>query len=123
MKCSLCLETFKQKELQQHINETCPKAIIDCPIYGCVVRIKREELNQHLTTNVVMHVLLQNEAFANRLNKIELLLNRCMGRIDKLEKRVNKNFQNKWKIERKQCELVDKLKGKRLHLLFNLYKN
>ncbi|CAF1485363.1 unnamed protein product, partial [Didymodactylos carnosus] len=51
--CMYCHETFLSKsDLDKHINDTCPKAVVSCSLtqYGCPEHIERLDYGNHLTS-------------------------------------------------------------------------
>jgi len=77
--------------------------------------MKREELNKHLTDNVVQHVLLQNNALASRLNTIERLLENYCSRLENLEKKLktSKTGEYNWDSQEKRFNLIDELSSEK----------
>ena len=36
------------KDYKEHITKKCPKEIINCPFKGCIIKLKREEMEEHM---------------------------------------------------------------------------
>ena len=52
MKCknhtANCIWQGSCKDYVEHVNKKCPKEIINCPFKGCIIKLKREEMPEHM---------------------------------------------------------------------------
>ena len=78
-----CTWRGKCKEYKDHIEKKCPKEIVNCPFKGCIIKVKREEMEEH------------------KLNceYIEITCEKCKLRICKNEKNAHKEVCLKEKIK------------------------
>jgi hypothetical protein len=78
-----CLWTGKYKDYKDHINNQCPKETINCPNKGCVIKLKREEMNKHI----------------NKCEYHNTYCNKCLTKMTLLEKKTHKSFCPREEIE------------------------
>jgi len=80
MRCSnfsvKCTWEGKCKDYLQHINYECPKEIINCPNKGCIIKLRREEIPEHL----------------KKCEFIEYICEKCQLRMPIREKLLHKNI-------------------------------
>ena len=87
MKCanynSKCPWTGKYKDYKDHINNQCPKEIINCPNKGCVIKLKREEMDKHI----------------NKCEYNYTYCKKCLTKMTLLEKKTHISFCPRAEIE------------------------
>ena len=64
-----CTWEGKFKDYEEHINKICPKEIINCPNKGCVIKLKREQMSDHLLKCDFNEILFPN--FGLKMPRIE----------------------------------------------------
>ena len=83
-----CQWVGKFKDYKEHIEQNCLKEIINCPNKGCVIKLKRENMKDHLS----------------KCQYSEYICDKCQMKIILMEKNVHKNFCPKEKIScPKEC--------------------
>ena len=85
MKCKnvSCNWTGKFKDYKKHITKNCPKEFINCPNKGCIIKLRREEIPNHISN----------------CEYSEYICNKCKSKMNMLEKNSHKNICPKEKIK------------------------
>jgi len=71
-----CTWQGKCLEYRDHITKHCPKEIINCPYKGCIIKLKREEMENHM----------------KNCELIEIICDKCKLKIPKSEKDEHKTI-------------------------------
>lgn len=71
-----CTWQGKCLEYRDHITKQCPKEIINCPYKGCIIKLKREEMENHM----------------KNCELIEIICDKCKLKIPKSEKDEHKSI-------------------------------
>ena len=86
-----CTWQGKCKEYKEHIEKKCPKEIINCPYKGCIIKLKREEMDKHMLN----------------CDYVEINCEKCKLKISKNERDTHKEVCLKEKIKCPQgCEEI-----------------
>ena len=79
------------KDYKEHITKICPKDIINCPYKGCIIKLKREEMKEHM----------------EKCEYIEIFCEKCKLKIYKNQENIHKETCLKEKINCPQgCEEI-----------------
>ena len=78
-----CSWNGKLKDYKEHIINICPKEIINCPNFGCIIKLKREDMPNHI----------------KKCLRTDCICSKCNIKIKSTEKNAHKNVCPKEKIE------------------------
>lgn len=66
------------KEYEEHITKKCPKDIINCPYKGCVIKLKREEMKDHMEKCEYMEIICEKCKLKIYKNHQESHIEKCL---------------------------------------------
>ncbi|CAH3026912.1 unnamed protein product, partial [Porites evermanni] len=97
VQCSDCELEMQQEELPDHIQNNCPRTVIQCPYYyiGCNVEVQRGKVDFHLESAAKVHLDLACVKLNKNNEEFQEVTKRLEAKIDALEKQVEEkwNFQ------------------------------
>jgi len=75
IQCNFCFNILTKNILEDHIDNTCPEALVSCPYYecGCCEKIPRKFLLSHLDKNTKLHLQLVFKVVGKQQREIALL--------------------------------------------------
>lgn len=141
LRCEYCKNLYKREDNQHHLIDVCPMTIINCSYssLGCMKVTKREEMNDHLLKEQVLHnqlILdlvkgcnsLNKEYFSKIEEKMELILKEKGKENEKQEIKNNNDvivMDNKLDAEKeiittKEVEVVPERINEKEKNMFNL---
>lgn len=78
----------ERQHMKTHLSNQCEEAVMACEFssVGCVTDIRRKDMQEHLTKDVVHHLTLQMCYYRDGFARLENQLQECVTRMDHLEK-------------------------------------
>ncbi len=73
-----CTWQGKYMDYRDHITQKCPKEIINCPFKGCIIKLKREEMESHMRDCEFLEKMCEKCSLKIPKNEIEEHKNVCL---------------------------------------------
>lgn len=71
-----CGVQIPAEDIEEHLGQSCRRAIVACEFAGCDVKLPRAEMQYHYRNEMPMHLLMLSKSVATILNKVEILENK-----------------------------------------------
>ena len=106
-KCGFKLK-IKRKDMEGHRSQ-CPLEPVECPFaeVGCKVDVRRQQLEDHMTTSLQQHVMLlmiDRKQLKEELNAMKSKLNKAVTELDEAKLKLSKAEIG---IDEAKCELLE----------------
>ena len=69
-RCGVQIHT---EDVEEHLGQSCRRAIVACEFTGCDVKLPRAEMQYHYRNEMPVHLLMLSKSVATILNKVEAL--------------------------------------------------
>lgn len=68
-----CGVQMPAEDIDEHLGQSCRRAIVTCEFTGCDIKLPRAEMQYHYRNEMPMHLLMLSKSVATILNKVEAL--------------------------------------------------
>ena len=73
-----CTWQGKYLDYKEHLTKKCPKEIINCPYNGCIIKLKREEMENHMKTCEYLEIICEKCKLKIPKNEVSDHKNICL---------------------------------------------
>ena len=99
--CELCSEEKYRKDMTEHLKESCPEKMLECPFvkYKCMTVMKRKDMDNHLEEKETKHLGLKLTAMEDLISKQS---EKIIEQSEEIKKLKEENEKQNEKIEKEE---------------------